>query len=817
MNKYNNSCEEKNKDNIKYDIIKVNIASNDTKKNNKINIDINENLLLDENNKIDTEVPIPESRPKELYQSPIKYNESEIISYTPYHTKSNNINSTIISNFTISNSNGTVTKNTNHKLDSMFNGINNTKKYDFDLYKHLKENIRLKEKLCQDGLSKDTFYCMNCKLSTCPKCKNYGCHRKHELIQKYPYYVCEPCLVNECFSDIDTIFSLNPHFLDVASVKEELKDHVINHVTQLSHKLMEIKNVKLKEIDNLFEDTENCVETLKNKINLMKEDLNNFFQKQKKFFDYNINCGDNNSITNDIILNLQEKKNNNNGIGLIKKNNDVINCGFLIVYDLLKNTSNINQEIKYFLYDIKQNREKFLNEFTIKTKCVYDDMQKLLSNFDGHFNYQYLAIEFYQIIYDKINKYKEKIDIMKKNIFEKVNEKGNFDELEKENKIYGTHLNQKFENILNNQLIDEDEALTLKTMSTKSKKNRRNTFGNKNTSSMGTVSRQRSSFLQKADNKDEDKLIYNIPDEVILNKQVLQENFTFEMFNTINENFRIKKKKIEEIEEEFDEEVDLAKPIPNKNEMHVYDKKNKTIIKKVVKFDKKIHKYLYFLNGCRTVLIKDKLYIFGGVDKENNISKIAYVYYINNNELKPMPEMIRPHAYHSVQFLDYYKSIVVIGGENSNFCELYDLSTGLWRELPEMKIPRANCILYLDKITHILYAFFGILGKIAKINNNYTDVLECLEFKKLALGWNKIEYNNKAEMNFRKGLVQIYPLNTDYLLVYGGSTMRDFIKRAAIYILSKQEMIKIDNKIFNDIREASKKSKKLYKILSSPD
>ena len=147
------------------------------------------------------------------------------------------------------------------------------------------------------------------------------------------------------------------------------------------------------------------------------------------------------------------------------------------------------------------------------------------------------------------------------------------------------------------------------------------------------------------------------------------------MFNTINENFRIKKKKIEEIEEEFDEEIDLAKP--NKNEMHVYDRKNKCIIKKVVKLDKKVHKYLYFLNGCRTILIKDKLYIFGGVDKENNISNIAYVYYINTNYLKPMPEMLKQHAYHSAQFLDYYKSIVIIGGENSTFCELYDLSTGL--------------------------------------------------------------------------------------------------------------------------------------------
>ena len=134
-----------------------------------------------------------------------------------------------------------------------------------------------------------------------------------------------------------------------------------------------------------------------------------------------------------------------------------------------------------------------------------------------------------------------------------------------------------------------------------------------------------------------------------------------------------------------------------------------------------------------------------------------------------------------------------------------------------MNTPRANCILYLDKITHILYAFFGILGKIAERNNNFTDILECLEFRKLALGWNKIDYNNKAEMNFRTGINQIYPLSPEILLVYGGTNIREFIKKAAVYLLSKQEMSKIDNKIFNEIREASKTSKKLYKILNSTD
>ena len=56
-----------------------------------------------------------------------------------------------------------------------------------------------------------------------------------------------------------------------------------------------------------------------------------------------------------------------------------------------------------------------------------------------------------------------------------------FDDIEKENKVYGTYLHHKFESILNIQLIDEDEALTIKSMMTKSKKSRRNTNDNKST------------------------------------------------------------------------------------------------------------------------------------------------------------------------------------------------------------------------------------------------------------------------------------------------------------------------------------------------
>ena len=59
------------------------------------------------------------------------------------------------------------------------------------------------------------------------------------------------------------------------------------------------------------------------------------------------------------------------------------------------------------------------------------------------------------------------------------------------------------------------------------------------------------------------------------------------------------------------------------------------------------------------------------------------------------------------------------------------------------------------------------------------------------------------------------PLNPEMILVYGGSSMREFIKKAAVFVLAKHEMVKIDNRMFNEIRQASKKSKKLSKILST--
>jgi hypothetical protein len=738
---------------------------------------------------VDTKVPVPQPKPSNLVQS-----EADKKEPNPAEEKEKEIN-------------------------RLFTDADKATKYDFNLQKHLKENLKFKERQCKDGLTKDSLYCIDCKISTCPKCPSFKIHDGHTLINKYPYYVCNDNLINENFTDVDDILKIYPDFLNSKKVKEELKKHVNSNLDVLQNKLNEIRKTKMKEIDTIFEKTENCVEDLKKSIAKIKIDIKNFFEKQKNFLcidtNENPNINDNNPQANELMTNLKEGSKSN--LGPITTNKDGVNATFLLTYDLLKNTKNINDHIKYLMNEIRINKERFTNDFTKKKNVVYEDMQKLLEAFNGILNYQYLTNDHYNIINQKISKYNEQIENMQRKIMDKVNKKGNYEDIDKENKVAGTHLNLKFENILNNQLIDEDEA---KSLISKSKKGYRRTT----TGSKGPVFTSPKSAIRRTGTNVDEKMgvipekIYNKAEDVKLDQAALQEYFAYEALNVVNEHFRIKKKKKdEELDIVFDEEIDLAKPLPGKNEIQVYDRKSLNIVRRTVKFDKSKHKYLNFLTGCRCVLIKDKLYIFGGVDKENNVTNVAWVYYIKENDLKPMPDMLHPHAYHGVQFLDYYKSIIVIGGENCSSCEIYDMTTGQWKDLPEMKIPRAHCILYLDKITHRLYAFFGMLGKIAERNNNYSDAIECLEFRKLALGWNKIEYNNRAEISFRTGINQILPLNPEMLLVYGGSSMREFIKKAAVFVLPRHEMVKIDNRMFNEIREASKKSKKLSKILSTVD
>ena len=474
-------------------------------------------------------------------------------------------------------------------------------------------------------------------------------------------------------------------------------------------------------------------------------------------------------------------------------------------------------EIYKLINDIKVNQDKYLYELNKNIYKIREDMEVLNQSFNGIFNYSYLTNDFYKMVVDKIKKFDEAIDSMKLYVHNTVNKEGCYDPIVHDNNNLESNVKQKLDNILNYQLSDKEDKFAKKSKS--ATLNRLAMYFN--TGLTGVKLKKmlnKDSNLNLGMNNDDNTLqkIYVSPEKVKLNKDPLQKYFAYIIYNTIRNNFKYKKPKSPDNNDLYDEDldIDVAKPIPGTNEMLLYDKKTTSLTRKFVEFDKKKHKYLYFLNGCRSVLIKDILYIFGGVDQEKNPTKVAYVYYIKTNELKIMPEMLKPHAYHAVEFLDYYKSIIVVGGENSNACEIYDLNTGIWRKLPNMNVPKAHCNLYLDKFTHIIYTFFGVVGDITE-RHNYTDIIECLELKRLSLGWNFVDYKNKAEMDFKSGYNKILPLSGQMILIYGATNMRDFVKKAAVYLLHKFEIVKIDNNIFKEIKEKSKYSRKLAKVLSS--
>ena len=751
-----------------------------------------------------------EQKIKTAITSEIK-NKKRVFSLSPKKIENNNNNDN--------------NNNININLDKQYINVNlNNESYGFNLYKHLKENLRNKDKLCKDKLTKESFYCLDCKLSTCKKCLSFNIHKGHNLIPKYLYINCDENIFNNCFESIDSIFENknNNFFLNNQKLKEEMKNLIKENIDNIIKRLNELKNKKLKEIDKLFESTDGCVDFFKDKEKDIKNDIKNFLSSQKDFFNLQIEeeistknstsrTGNNPEI--DLINNFKME-----GINESQVNRDRFNTIFLTNYDLFKNTEYINGEIRKLIQDIDNNRDRYEKYFLENIKLINSEIDNFSQDFKGVFNYRYLTIDFYKTITNKLNQYLEKISKMKKYIYDTVNKDGTFEKILKDNNTHETKIKQRFENILSNQFDDKSGNDSITTFS------KTNTNSNKLSSHLNNhynlLSRLSSNFYQTKNSNEKNKKnqIYKSEDEIKLDKPLLQEFFSYEAFNNIRTHFKKNKhKKVDEIitnENYLDKDIDIAKPIPGTNEIQLYDKKTTTLSRKTVKFDKSKHKYNNFLHGCRSVLIKDNLYILGGVDQDKISTKIAYVYYTKTNELKLMREMICPHAYHSVQFLDYYKSIIVIGGENSSQCELYDLNVGLWRRLPDLNIPRSFCNLYLDKFTHALYTFFGLVGNLTQ-KKNFTDVIEVLELKRLSLGWNKIDYENKAEMDFKSGHNKILPLNREMILIYGATNMRDFVKKAAVYLVPKFEIVKIDNKIFKEIKETSKTDKRLEKILSS--
>lgn len=150
-----------------------------------------------------------------------------------------------------------------------------------DIYPHIKVNIVNYLKNCREPLNENSFYCFSCKHSVCSECGLLD-HKDHILIQR------ENCLKydNTFFTDLENV--INESLL-LKKKKEGIKDTIINSINKLHSQLEKEKELKLIEVDKLFEEIELNMKELKENLISVKQNIEEYYKKNERFFNLRLN------------------------------------------------------------------------------------------------------------------------------------------------------------------------------------------------------------------------------------------------------------------------------------------------------------------------------------------------------------------------------------------------------------------------------------------------------------------------------------------------------------------------------------------------
>ena len=257
--------------------------------------------------------------------------------------------------------------------------------------------------------------------------------------------------------------------------------------------------------------------------------------------------------------------------------------------------------------------------------------------------------------------------------------------------------------------------------------------------------------------------------------------------------------------ERYTELKEKVKPVINTNYIQLFDPATTKITKIKVPLTKEEHGYTTFPDGCRHLLIDSDLYITGGTDNCGYPINVVLMYNLAIGELNRLSNLNDNHSYHSVEYLENFDSIIVVGGENSSSCEIMDLDSKKWTKLPSLNYPRANSNIYYNNITSDLFVLFGMEGEMNQKTKN-TDVIEVLELNDIISGWMMVDYYKSVGLDLKNNYCITLPFTRDKLLIYGGSSARSLEKRLfALFDMIKNEIIKVDSDTMDLIKREENK------------
>ena len=636
-----------------------------------------------------------------------------------------------------------------------------------DIFQHIKIGLNNKDINCQcENSLENLYYCIPCKLSCCQKC-TFPEHTTHLLLQKEKYTL-KPNQINDSFNTIETILSQDDLYKNFQKKKQELITEINTTSKKIESLVNEWKDKKIQEINELFDELNFNIQNLNTKKSNAKKSLNDFATKHQKFF------------------------------GLRDKNKDPHNTIFLLNYDLIsipylwsENISKVAKSIENNMLEYKTRAENKDNLIIKRIKeilflCEDEDPithekidEKLLPLIKLKVEIKDFNGEKLKDVDKRIQKLNKGIDAFKTSVMKSIEKHGNYKELSRENNIYEHRKVKGADNLFSQRKMD-------------------------------TLSKGDENFLLPGHP-------IKTKNDITLDNQILNRNFTHNMADLYDQYFRIPTIELQsshadlKLKNAEEEDQNYAKVLEGTNQIMIYDKKLNKIIKKKLKLIKNPHGYTKFPHGCRCVLVGEKLYITGGKDEYKEYPN-CIIYDRKTEQIKRIMDMKNPRCYHTMIFNEVFETLMVIGGENNNTVEIFDPLTNRWQQLPELNISRAIPLFYFDEGRGNMYAMFGVEGSFSK--PIYTDTIEILDLTEIKQGWMKINYNNKSRMDL-KCFLNIYPLNDFLMLIYGGLENREMKRNACIYNLVKAEMTKIDKNLMEELRHEAKTNKVLNTIVMS--
>ena len=636
-----------------------------------------------------------------------------------------------------------------------------------DIFQHLKLGVQNKEKNCRcDNSIEKKFYCIPCKISCCTKCTLEE-HKMHLLIAKGDFDM-QPSKIQKSFQSLEDLLEKDELFKNVEQKRQELLKEVENTHNKLNQMINEWKNFKINEINELFGELIDNIKNVNEKKKESKNALNNYAKKYKDF----LSLGD--------------------------KNKDPNNTMFLINYDLLSISYLWSEALNKIGKSIENNMNDYKEREQMKHKFITDEVHDILFNkededFETHEKIDQkflplikLKVEIKDFNADKlkeiekrIGKFNKGVDSFKQAVMNSINKHGNYKDIEKENNIFEHRKVKGADNLFSQRKADsirgEDNNLIMPEKQIKNK------------------------------------------NDITLDNQVLNKYFTHVLTDIYDQYFRIPTIELQSSHADLklkvteEDDTNIAKVIEGTDKIMIYDKKANKLTKKKVNLQKNPHGYTKFPLGCRSVLIGDKLYITGGKDEYKEYPN-ALIYDRKTEKIKRIMDMQNARCYHTMVFNEVFETMMVVGGENNDTVEIFDPLSNRWQLLPELNIPRAIPLFYFDEGRGNMYVLFGVEGNY--LNSNYTDTIEVLDLTEIKTGWMKINYNNKARMDFKCHL-NIYPLNDYLLLIYGAFESRASKRNACVYHLIKADMNIIDKNLMDDLRNEAKNNKLLSSIVAS--